>query len=380
MTMAIANIFRPLKRGVRVGPIGLDVGSRHVHAAQLALTSGGVWTLHASALFPRSADTQGKPLTADEAHRIGDVLFRQNFIGHELVLAVPDEKLLTANLELPARTNEMPMDEIARAEFVRSLKVESEAIEFTYWDLPAPARAAKTTHVMAVGCKHSDCEPTIDAFESAGFELRAIEVEACALTRACVAVAAPPTEITAIADIGWRAVRLFVVHQGVVSYQRSLAGYGMERLHHALAEQFNVDERDAVIDEVLRRVAIGDRAGATEPDAVAANTEARRVLRSHFDAVTAEIITSLSYTSHQYPDASVSRIVLCGGGASLHGLAEYVGAQLTIPTVTARAGELLRVTDERIAVDPSLTLAIGLAMNGDPGHGDRGRDGQGNGK
>ena len=122
--------------------------------------------------FPRAIDSEGKALTVAEANRIADVLFRRNFSGSEIVLAVPDEKLLTTNLELPPRTGDIPLDDIARAEFVRSLKVESEALEFAYWDLPAPARAAKATHVMAVGCRHADCEPTIDAFESAGFDLR----------------------------------------------------------------------------------------------------------------------------------------------------------------------------------------------------------------
>ena len=197
----------------------------------------------------------------------------------------------------------------------------------------------------------------------AGFELHAIEVEACALTRACFAMSAPPSEITAIVDVGWRPVRLFVVHQGVVSYQRSLAGYGIERLHKALAEQFDVrGGGETIVDEVLRRIALNP-----ETDRRIDNPEARReFLRSHFDAVAAEIITSLSYTSHQYPDAPVSRVVVCGGGASLQGLAEYLNGQLKINAVTARAGDLLRVSDQAIAADPSLTLAIGLALNEQP--------------
>ncbi|MBC8108140.1 MAG: pilus assembly protein PilM [Anaerolineae bacterium] len=364
MAITMANILRPLQRTARAGPIGLDVGSQHVRAVQLARGADGAWSMRASASFPRTAECQGKALSTAEAHRIGDVLFRRNFVGTELVLAVPDEKLLTTNLELPPRTRDIPLDEIARVEFARSLKVESESLEFDYWDLPAPARAGKATHVMGVGCRHADCEPIIDAFESAGFDLRAIEVEACALTRACFAISAPPNEITAIADIGWRAVRLFVVHQGVVSYQRSLAGFGMERLHNALADQFEVRGGGSdVVDEVLRRVTLGDVAGNRESDLAAANPEARRVLRSHFDSVAAEVITSLSYTSHQYPDAPVSRLVICGGGASLSGLPEYLNAQLKMSTVSAKAGDLLRVGDATMANDPSMTLAIGLALN-----------------
>jgi Tfp pilus assembly PilM family ATPase len=134
-------------------------------------------------------------------------------------------------------------------------------------------------------------------------------------------------------------------------------------LHGALAEQFNATGDPAVIDELLRRVTIGEGSGVRSTDEIAVNADARRVLRSHFDAVAAEIITSLSYTSHQYPDAAVSRLVLCGGGASLSGLAQYLGALLKVTTVTARAGDLVRVTDSTSAADPALALAIGMALH-----------------
>jgi Tfp pilus assembly PilM family ATPase len=156
-------------------------------------------------------------------------------------------------------------------------------------------------------------------------------------------------------------VRLFVVHQGVVSYQRSLAGYGVQRLHTALGEQLGVRGADEVIDEILCRVTLASATGDSET--APTNPEARRVLRAHFDSVAAEVITSLSYTSHQYPDAAVSKIVICGGGGSLNGLTEYLSGQLGMTTVCARAGDLSRVSDPALANDPSLALAIGLALN-----------------
>src|SRR6185295_4632790 len=56
-------------------------------------------------LFELTAATTAIPAAIDaaEARRIGDVLFRRGFVGRELVLAVPDERLMTADLELPPR-------------------------------------------------------------------------------------------------------------------------------------------------------------------------------------------------------------------------------------------------------------------------------------
>jgi Tfp pilus assembly PilM family ATPase len=61
--------------------------------------------------------------------------------------------------------------------------------------------------------------------------------------------------------------------------------------------------------------------------------------------------------------------VLCGGGASLGGVAEDVRAQLTTNTALAHAGALVRVNDrDPVATDPSFALAIGLACNNETDH------------
>ena len=81
----------------------------------------------------------------------------------------------------------------------------------------------------------------------------------------------------------------------------------------------------------------------------------------------------MSYTSHQYPDAAVSRLVVCGGGASLSGLAEYLNTQLNISTVST-GRRSVHVSDAAIANDPSLALAIGLALNDGDAGGEAGGD------
>src|SRR5437773_9923003 len=119
---ALATILSPLRRATtarRLSPIGLDLGSRQVKAVQLSRGPDGGWVLSASATFPRAQANTASTIDVSEARRIADVLFRRGFVGNELALAVPDDKLLTANLELPPRSNEIPLDEIARGEFAR---------------------------------------------------------------------------------------------------------------------------------------------------------------------------------------------------------------------------------------------------------------------
>jgi Tfp pilus assembly PilM family ATPase len=361
------------------GPIGLDLGARHVKAAQLRRARDGTLTVEALATFPRAGPSEN-PCTIDatEARRVGDVLFRRGFVGRELVLAVPDERLMTASLELPPRSADVPLDQIARAEFARTLKADSDAFEFAYWDLPAPARASRATHVMGVGCLHAHAEPVIDAFADSGtgLEVVGLDVGPCALTRAAAAWIAADDEITALVDVGWGAARLLVAHRGVVCYQRGLPGYGVERLKRALGDQLGVDNAD-LLDHLLRHVSLDSDAavGAVEaavptPQGPAAE-EAQRAMRAHLDAVLAEVVTSLAYSSHQYPDAAARRVLLCGGGANFVGAGKYLSARhkLDVRAVrpadaTGLAPALARSVE---STDSALMLALGLARHDDVG-------------
>ena len=363
------------------GPIGLDVGARHVKAAQLSRASDGTLALEAIAMFPRAATSNATALDAMEARRIGDVLFRRGFAGRELVLAVPDERLMTASLELPPRSAEVPLDQIARAEFARTLKADSDAFEFAYWDLPAPARASRATHVMGVGCLHAHAEPIIDAFADAGsgYEVVAIDVGPCALTRAAGAWISSDDEITALVDIGWGAARLLVAHRGAVCYQRGLPGYGVERLTRAVRDQLGVDNLD-LVDHLLRNVSLDSESietSSTDTNVLApsgpAAEEAQRAMCAHLDAILAEVVTSLAYSSHQYPDAAARRVLLCGGGANFVGAGKYLSAKHKLDVRAVRPADVMSLAPALAraneATDAALVLALGLARHDNIGAG-----------
>lgn len=356
-----------LKRSGTLSPIGLDIGTSRIKAVQLR-RSGGGWALHALASIPRAVE--GAAFDAGEANHVNDVLFRRGFTGRDVIVSVPDSKLLTVNLELPPRNEQIPLDQIARSEFARSVKTESDPFEFAYWDLPAPQRAARSTHVMGVGCRHADAEPLMDALELGGFDLIAMDVEATALARACAPLMAPPQEITALLDIGQTALRLFVLHQGVATYRRTLGGQGMRDLRKAVTEHIDIEADEDVIDYVLDHVSLSSEADPASPavPSAAAIEQARRVVCNHFDAVLTEITTSLSYTAHQYPDAPFRRLLLTGGGAALSGLAPYLAAKLNVEVRAVRCADLAGGTvrtdldDADRAAEFSGVLAIGLAQ------------------
>src|SRR5258708_40287529 len=79
-------------------PVGADIGGRTIKAVQMSRTSRG-WRVEATASFARSAINA--PLGRAEARRLADVLHRRSFAGNQIVLAVPDDKLIVGTMELP---------------------------------------------------------------------------------------------------------------------------------------------------------------------------------------------------------------------------------------------------------------------------------------
>ena len=340
----------------RHGPIGLDVGSKWVKAAQLARTATG-WRLAACATFPRTgADAAAGPA---ELREIAAILRRQGFTGRDVVIPAPGEKLRSGILELPAKAEGVPMDQIARAEFGRVHKLDIAAAELSWWELPASSRAAKGTVVMAVAYPHADAEPHVGAFEEAGFRVRAVDTPTSALARGCMPVVQGKRAFGAL-DLGASAAVLVLVRDGVVIYERRIPDAGISRLTTALQGRLGASEEAA--NHLLREV------GLTGPektaDAAPADrfAEARDLIARHVDAAVAEVHRTLAYASHQYADAAVETLLLCGGGACVPGLREYVASQVQTEVTVAAIDRAFECDDGvRRRVGPFLAAAVGLA-------------------
>jgi Tfp pilus assembly PilM family ATPase len=331
-------------------PIGLDIGSSTVKAVQF---SGGSRRRKVAACtrFPRTRPDA--PITVEELAEVRDVLGRQGFVGAEVVVAATAEKLLSGAIELPARAPGLPMEQIARAEFSRIHKCDVAAAEFGWWELPAPARGNKGTHVMAVAYPHASAEQQLSLFDAAGLHVRGLDTQAWALGRAALAAAGTVRTLAAL-DLGWTNATLLLVRDGVAAYERRMPTGGIAKLHAAIGARHHLDP------ETIERLSqeVGLSGETTTPDAA----EIRAAVTAHFDAIVAEVRKACGYAQHQYPDAPVGLLVLAGGGACVTGGHEYFAAALRFEVRSAGAGfaaDSSAATNHRLT--PSHASAAGLA-------------------
>jgi Tfp pilus assembly PilM family ATPase len=303
--------------------IGLDFGARRFKAAQLSCT-GGRWRIEAAVEVPRTAASC--PPEPGEIQELGAVLSKNRFKGRSVVLAVPEEKVLTGILELPPRQSGAPLDVLARTELARMHKKDADSFEMTCWDLPTPARATNSTFVMAAGLDHDEAGSLLDAFEGQGFEVDCLTTHAMALRAACQPLLDKPRELAAILDLGWTSVRIILTHQTVVVYERTLSDFGLSGLVKKLADLLGADAPRA--EQRLMKE------GLTGLPEVAAPA------RTHFEMLAGELRVPLSYLAHQYSEADLVGLLLTGGGAELKGAADLLASSLDVPVRTVRPSEV----------------------------------------
>jgi type IV pilus assembly protein PilM len=350
--------FRLPKLGKRLmgrSPIGLDVGSRWVKAVQLR-RDGARWHLEAAARFPRLQPDA--PVDTREASRIDEVLSRQGFHGHNVVLAAPLDKLKTDLLDLPARTPGVPFEQIMRAELGRIHKCDPGKLEVAHWDVPSASRNSKGTQVLAIACQHADAEAVLDVYESAGLAVVGLDARSVAAARACGPIVAAGSGISALLVIEWSSAAVVVMYKGVVVYERRLKEGGVGRLEETLRTQLKLDA--ATAEHLLEEVGLSEQPLGRATELVG---EARGIMETHLGAITQELRASLAYATHQYPEAGVERLLLVGDGAAVPDLEGYFAKRMGLDVRKASSAELVQSPDHLLSLcTPALTPAVGLAQ------------------
>jgi Tfp pilus assembly PilM family ATPase len=333
----------------KISPIGLDLGSHSFKAAQ-ALRSASSQTLRTAVSLARR--TPGAPLDAGDIDRLLGVLDRRGFVGRDVVVTVPAATLLTTILELPARAPGVPLEKIAAVEFSRVHKHEPAALTFSTWDLPAPARASKATYMLAVGAVSEKLEAHIDLIESQGLNVVAIEEPYSAAARGGCFFSKAQSGFTAVIDMGWEKATLVILKENTIVYTRKLSGSGIGHLYRALSETSAGDAE--ALEHELWRVGFDELTPADLDNAAVLDT-----LESHIAGATDEIRQAFGYTTHQYPDAVISKAIVIGGGAQIPGLAGRLEKSLGVPTVIAGADAIASAGVPPLA---SVASALGLAL------------------
>ena len=175
----------------RLSPIGIDIGTRSIKAAQLEIgrERSRVVAL-AQHVLPMNLES---PADRAEAVRtgLGNLQRLSVFKGRDVVLSLNTNQLFVQNVRVPRLPDE-ELNKVVRWEAEERLPEdfgEAEVRHLIAGDIRAPASSGEGSEirreVIVLACRRKEIQEAIALFESLRLRPRAIDVSALAMARTC---------------------------------------------------------------------------------------------------------------------------------------------------------------------------------------------------
>ena len=341
--------------------IGIDSDGRFINVVQLSRSRGQL-QIEAATSIARADHTV--PLDSEEISRLISVLRRQGFQGNSVVLALPNETVMTSILKMPNADNQENVNKRALSEMAASHQCSPLAIEASWWNLPEANTAQTPGYIMAVACRSELAHAAVDLFEEAGMVVRAIDVKPCAVSRACSPLLAGSDEITAIINIGWGFAEMVIVQNEIVIFERTLVETNLNQLHMSLMAKYALEA--PVIDQLIAEIGCqlneGENAETTQTDLAVA---LRKQIADYVDGLSSELSSSISYATQEYDRKPVTRLLITGEGSVIPGIDQRMSCEMKLKVQIVRPLDVVGGSEQTV-IDcnkPSMLTAVGLASH-----------------
>ena len=370
----------PVSIGSAPPPVGLDIGTDYIRAAQLKPSgSGFVVTAYGSVGVPFGAVVEGEIVDPEAVAGALKELWKHSGLRvKDTAIGVSNQKVVVRLIDLPY----MERDELAgaiqyQAQDYIPIPIEEAIIDFQIiGDYMTPSDE-HMMEVLLVAAQRDMIGAAVAAVEGAGLKLAQVDVTAFALVRSLLGTnpswfadeVENAGEALGIVHISSGLTNIAVVERGIPRFTRvsSLAG---NQFTQAIANVLNLTFDEA--EELKNRAGLPSIEGGQmpdiggEPQAVQAAQEA---LEREANKFIAEVRRSLDYYLTQATQVrTIKRIYLTGSGAGLRNLPAYLErglqTQVVIGDPLAHVQASGVVEQQLLADRMGCAPAIGLALGG----------------
>ncbi len=353
----------------RLTPIGLDVGSGGVRAAQLR-RSGDDWTVVHIAHCERPI-TDGEEERSDVERQILTCLGQAEFSGRRASVALSAPDVEFHALDLPAAIltqSDESASRVVRSEVLRLTNKPDDQIETGHWSLP-PTKVTGPT-VIGAAVDHEAIDQMLRVCERTRLQCMRIDTAATSLCRlGCLLNMWEPSQLWGILDIGQRQARLTLCLDDVPVLVRT-TGAGGRAWTEWIAESLEISVKAAEIQKREHGLAPPrGNMGRRVEDTPAAEVRSilGSILRGNLKDLAGEIQRSYEYVLSCYPSHKAGDLILVGGAAALKNLPELLADALGIPVRMASsylASDTCRLRHASSKQNPLevFGLAVGLAV------------------
>jgi type IV pilus assembly protein PilM len=365
----------PWSVGAPPPPVGLDIGTDFIRAAQLKSTSGGfVLTKYGWVAMPFGAVVEGEIVDPEAVSgAIRELWRRYGFRVSDVAIGVSSQKVVVRLVDLQS----MERDELAKAIQYQAqdyvpYPVEQAILDFQIIDNYITPSDEHMMEVLLVAAPQEIVGNAVAAVEGAKLKLAQVDVTAFALVRAILGTTPTwddvenPGEALGIVHVSSGLTNIAVVERGIPRFTRvsSLAG---NQFTQAIANALNITFDEA--EELKAQAGLPAIDQAVPGPEVAANIQtAQQALEREANKFIAEIRRSLDYYLTQATQVrTIKKIYLTGTGSQLANLASYLekGLQTQVVVgdplvhVSATGDAEQAVLADRMGCAPAIGLALG---------------------
>lgn len=335
--------------------IGLDIGSHSVKACQMIPAKEGFKLVNlGSASLPPDSVEDG---VLQDPEAVGEVVSKLiknlKLKGKKVSISISGYSVIVKKINLAA----MEEDELAshiQAEAEQYIPFDIEEVFLDFVDLKTNVDEDDRTDVMLVAAKKEVVNSYLEMLEKAGLNTIIVDVDAFALENAYAANYGGEDENVALVDIGASKMNINIVAKGTSVLARDVV-LGSKLLTESIQNHFGITPEEA---EALKTgtTPAGDK-----------KQELDDLFVSTCNQWVAEAKRALDFYYSNYPDDTIDKIVISGGGAKVKGLAklftEETGVKTEVfnPFVTAESDSNKVDPDYLRAIGPEMALSTGLA-------------------
>lgn len=349
--------------------VGLDIEAGSI--AALELRSNGTVELAASAIGPLApgAFHEGEVVDPDSLTEGLKSLFSEHKLSKQVRLGIGNQRVVVRTLRLPAIEDPKEMEAAVRfqAQEQMPMPLEQAVLEHqVIGGVPAEEGAAPQLDVIVIAARRDMVSSFLAPLRRAGLEPVGVDLAAFGMIRALAGageeiadgeVEGGPGGHSAAAVLYCNAgdVSNLAVARGRSCLFTRVSHVGLEQISSRLAGARGLSPEQAA--QWLAYVGLERPVEEIEgdPETVA---EARRSLEEGVSALVDELRLSLDYYAAQEAAVPVERIVLCGPGSAIPGVAERMG-EMGLPIGVSHPAALAGLGEAAAA---RLTLPFGLAM------------------
>ncbi len=334
--------------------VGLDIGSHAIKVCELAEAGKEMKLLSlGTAQLPPGAVEDGELKDADAvAEIIKNLIQNLGITSKKVAISISGYSVIMKKINLAVMTdNELQLHIQSEAE--QYIPFDIDEVYIDYQDLQTNEANEERTDVMLVAAKKDVVNKYIDMLNSIGLNVVVVDVDAFALENSYELSMGQQGNVILV-DIGSSKMNINIISEGASVFARDVF-LGSRQLTEQIQSRLGVSFEEA---EDLKICAQdpGDQVGGLEETFASACTQ-----------WIIEIKKALDFYNSNYPESSIDKMVLSGGGVHIKGLREYFSAEANLevdifdPFVTTKF-DTKTVDSEYVAyLGPEMAISTGLA-------------------